>query len=385
MGITHVLRGEEWLPSTVKHIQLYDAFGFTPPDFAHLPLLINADGTKLSKRTGDVRVEHYRDAGYEPSALINFVALMGWDHHVHEGDHGNTTTPTLHRSPFFPNHRKLPSLSSAELRKDLNSETELYTMDGLIEAFELERIVHRRAAVFMPKLDWLNKMHLRRQGMVIDSGESNGEPAQSPPERNSLIDRLMKLLRESKVLASSPLIHDKSYVSLVLDAELPRAVLLNDIPRQSIFFFLDPDLNNHEAVSMLEKGKGNKKLYRNVMRYTLERLQEGANIDTEDNVWELIHQITEGVNAQRRSEVVTPLRHALTGRKVSRESEWANQPMSVTDRPPPLLHLQAGPSLPALIVILGRERSIQRIDKALARVEELIAEKEEQGLKEESK
>lgn len=59
MGITHVLRGEEWLPSTPKHLALYKALGLEPPSFAHLPLLINPDGSKLSKRAGDVRVEDY--------------------------------------------------------------------------------------------------------------------------------------------------------------------------------------------------------------------------------------------------------------------------------------------------------------------------------------
>jgi glutamyl-tRNA synthetase len=59
MGISHVLRGEEWLPSTVRHHLLYNTLGLEAPEFAHLPLLVNADGSKLSKRTGDVRVEHY--------------------------------------------------------------------------------------------------------------------------------------------------------------------------------------------------------------------------------------------------------------------------------------------------------------------------------------
>lgn len=78
MEITHVLRGEEWLSSTPKHILLYKALGWTPPLFAHLPLLLNPDGSKLSKRSGDVHVEQYIDKGYLPEALDNFVALLGW-------------------------------------------------------------------------------------------------------------------------------------------------------------------------------------------------------------------------------------------------------------------------------------------------------------------
>ncbi len=79
MQITHVIRAEEWLSSTPKHVLLYDAFGWEAPKFAHLPLLLNADRSKLSKRQGDVAVEDYREKGYLPEALINFLALMGWN------------------------------------------------------------------------------------------------------------------------------------------------------------------------------------------------------------------------------------------------------------------------------------------------------------------
>lgn len=79
MNISHVIRGEEWLSSTPKHILLYEAFGWDIPEFAHLPLLLNADRSKLSKRTGDVAVEVYRDKGYLPEALLNFIVLLGWN------------------------------------------------------------------------------------------------------------------------------------------------------------------------------------------------------------------------------------------------------------------------------------------------------------------
>ncbi|HRH22269.1 MAG TPA: glutamate--tRNA ligase, partial [bacterium] len=78
MGISHVTRGDEWLPSFPKNILLYQAFGWTPPLFIHLPLILNKTGGKLSKRQGDVFVEQYKDRGYLPEALINFCALLGW-------------------------------------------------------------------------------------------------------------------------------------------------------------------------------------------------------------------------------------------------------------------------------------------------------------------
>lgn len=123
MEISHVIRGEEWLSSTPKHVLLYDAFGWERPHFAHLPLLLNPDKSKLSKRQGDVAVEDYRDKGYLKDALINFVALLGWN----AGD-----------------------------------DQEFYYMDGLIEKFSLER-VNKAGAVFdLQKLNWLNAEHLRK-------------------------------------------------------------------------------------------------------------------------------------------------------------------------------------------------------------------------------
>ena len=124
MKITHVIRGEEWLSSTPKHVLLYDAFGWERPIFAHLPLLLNPDRSKLSKRQGDVAVEDYRDKGYLRESLLNFVALLGWN----AGD-----------------------------------DKEFYYMDELISSFSLER-VNKAGAVFdLQKLNWLNAEHLRKK------------------------------------------------------------------------------------------------------------------------------------------------------------------------------------------------------------------------------
>ena len=125
MGITHVIRGEEWLPSTPKHIVLYQSLGFPLPQFAHLPLLLNMDRTKLSKRQNDVAVEDYLDKGYVLEALLNFVALLGWN----EGD---------------------------------GSEQEIFSLDELVEKFTLER-VNKAGAVFdVSKLKWMNGVYVRQ-------------------------------------------------------------------------------------------------------------------------------------------------------------------------------------------------------------------------------
>ncbi len=122
METSHVIRGEEWLSSTPKHVLLYKAFGWTPPHFAHMPLLLNPDRSKLSKRQGDVAVEDYLDNGYLPEALINFVALLGWN----------------------------PS-----------DEKEVYAIEELAKAFELKDVNSAGAVFNREKLDWLNGKYLR--------------------------------------------------------------------------------------------------------------------------------------------------------------------------------------------------------------------------------
>jgi nondiscriminating glutamyl-tRNA synthetase len=123
MRISHVIRGEEWLPSTPKHVLLYKFFGWEPPQFAHLPLLLNPDRSKMSKRSGDVAVEAYREKGILPEALINFVALLGW----HPQD-----------------------------------EREFFTLEELVHEFSLER-VNKAGAVFdQAKLKWMNTEYLTR-------------------------------------------------------------------------------------------------------------------------------------------------------------------------------------------------------------------------------
>ena len=123
MQISHVIRGEEWLTSTPKHILLNRAFGWEPPTYAHLPLIVNEQKKKLSKRDGDVSVESYRDKGYSAIGLVNFLALLGWN----AGD-----------------------------------DKEVYaSLDDLAEAFSLERI-NKSAAVFdVGKLNHINAEHIK--------------------------------------------------------------------------------------------------------------------------------------------------------------------------------------------------------------------------------
>jgi glutamyl-tRNA synthetase len=128
MNISHVIRGEEWLPSLPKHKLLYDALEYKLPTFIHLPLLLNPDKSKLSKRQGDVAVEDFLSKGYLPQALLNYVALLGWNP-------GN--------------------------------DQELFSLEELIKAFDTKQINKAGAVFDLQKLNWFNAEYIRN---IIKSG-----------------------------------------------------------------------------------------------------------------------------------------------------------------------------------------------------------------------
>ena len=125
MDITHVLRGEEWISSTPWHMVLYQAFGWEPPQFVHLPLILNSDRSKLSKRVGSSSLNHYREVGYLPEALVNYLALLGW-------------------SPRSPG-------------------AEVLSPQELTAQFALNRLSRSSSILDLERLDWFNKQHLKRR------------------------------------------------------------------------------------------------------------------------------------------------------------------------------------------------------------------------------
>ncbi|KAG7869161.1 hypothetical protein KL918_000706 [Ogataea parapolymorpha] len=129
MEITHVVRGEEWLASTPKHIALYEAFEWPKPKFVHIPLLTTVDNRKLSKRTGDIDIMSLRNQGYLPEALINFAVLFGW----------------------------------APKRVQGEKSHEIYDMDFLENHFNLEGLTVGNAKVDFQKLNYFNKHYLQRR------------------------------------------------------------------------------------------------------------------------------------------------------------------------------------------------------------------------------
>ncbi len=188
MKITHVIRGEEWLSSTPKHVLLYEAFGWEIPIFAHLPLLLNPDRSKLSKRQGDVAVEDYKNKGYLRDALINFVALLGWT---------------------------------------AGNDQEFYYIDDLIAKFSLDRINKSGAVFNIEKLNWLNEEHLRKK---------------------SEADLLLLLRDELKISKYSDIDLSDDYLMKVVNVMRERISFIKDFIDKGFYFFEDPIIYDSEVV-----------------------------------------------------------------------------------------------------------------------------------------
>jgi len=190
MEITHVIRGEEWLSSTPKHIFLYECLGWTAPKWVHLPLILNPDRTKLSKRMNDVSVESYFEKGYLKEALINFVALLGW----HGAD-----------------------------------DREIYSLEELCSEFELDR-VNKAGAVFdLTKLDWMNGQYIR-----------------SLP-----LEYIAESCRKYFTDAGIDISNNEKYLK-VIDSARNYITLLPEIVAQSEMYYAVSDIDEKELVVMQE-------------------------------------------------------------------------------------------------------------------------------------
>lgn len=256
MNITHVIRGEEWLPSTPKHILLYRAFGWEPPIFAHLPLLLNPDGKgKLSKRQGDVSVSEYAEKGYLREALINFIALLGWN-------------------------------------PGKGSEQEIFSLDELKEQFTLER-VNKSGAVFdVRRLDWMNSVYIKK--LSIDA----------------LYERSLPFIQKNSQWDAIDDRERKHFWKRVLTVEQDRLFHLDEIGEKNPFFFTDlkyeksllrwKDMDDEILLGVLRKAK-----------------KIVSDIDEKEWTRDFLGKTFLLYAGENRGEFLWPLRVALTGAKHS--------------------------------------------------------------------
>lgn len=186
MEITHVVRGDDHISNTPKQVLLYNAFGKTPPSFAHVPLIMGPDKQRLSKRHGATSVMEYEKQGYLPEAMFNFLALLGWG---------------------------------------TGSNDELFTREDLIQRFNLEGISGGNAVFNTEKLDWFNHQHLLRL------------------RDEELIARLMP-----KFDAAGYLTNDLAWLNRILALLRPRAKKLTEFVDQIRPFFVEPSEYDAEGV-----------------------------------------------------------------------------------------------------------------------------------------
>jgi glutamyl-tRNA synthetase len=191
MEISHVLRGDEWIASTPRHVLLYEAFGWQAPAFAHMPVILAEGGGKLSKRKGAASVMDYKRAGFLPEALFNFLALLGW------------------------------SPGEGDMREKM-------TRAELIEAFSLKHISPKAAVFDEKKLDWMNGKYLEETAPGL------------------LVADVASLLKEKNIVANGASI-DQAYLTTVISMLKGRSKRIVDIVESAAYFFNDPEAYEEKA------------------------------------------------------------------------------------------------------------------------------------------
>ncbi len=283
MKITHVLRAEEWLSSTPRHVLLYQALGFEPPQFAHLPMLLGADRSKLSKRHGAVSINEFQEQGYLPEAMGNFLALLGWS---------------------------------------LDDKTEIMSRQQLIANFSLGR-VSKTAAIFNhEKLDWMNGVYIRSLSL------------------EDFVQRSLPFL--DKGLPSQvkrPLSID--YVRQIMPLIQERAKRLDEVAELARFFFVDE--LDYETDSLIGKKMTPESTSR-ALEVAQQRLVQLKVFDTE-SLEALLRPLAVELEL-KTGQLFGALRTATTGRT-------------------------AAPPLFQTMVVLGKERCLGRIKRALAKLHRL--------------
>lgn len=258
METTHIVRGEDWLPSTPKHVELYKMFGWEVPKFAHLPLLVNAQKQKLSKRHGDVSVQDYKEKGYLPEALINFVAFLGW----------NPGTPQ-----------------------------EIFSLKELEQVFDFDK-VGKAAAVFnVEKLDWYNKQYM----MAMDTHELAKRVAPF-----MLNQGLIKELPQSDT--------ELADLAKIIELEKGRAATLAEFPAALGFIFATELSYESELLVWKKSTKEDAREKLSILKDYFESKDEGdwtrEKLETDTLAW-----IKD--NGYQVGDMLWPMRVALSGQKNS--------------------------------------------------------------------
>ncbi len=269
MQITHVIRGEDHVPNTPKQILMQETLGFKSPEFAHIPLILGPDKTKLSKRHNVQAIKEYRENGYLPEALINFIAFLGWNP---------------------------------------GTEQEIFSLEELINEFSLDRCQKSGAIFNVAKLDWFNGLYIRKKEkdelknlylpFYLDKGilKKEGE--------NYLISKTGEMVSEKYVIDSNSLYQE-------------RAIKISEFPELTDYFYLD--IPEYDKSILLWKDMTSDDL-----KVSIDKLIEIlSSIDGGNWNKEYIQDILEkefqanGSVIKKRGYLLWPLRVALSGKMAS--------------------------------------------------------------------
>ena len=253
MGMTHVLRAEEHLSNTPKQILVYQAFGWEPPQFGHMPMILAPDRSKLSKRHGATSVEEFREKGYLPQAIVNYLSLLGWS----SGD-----------------------------------EKEILTLDETIKAFCLEDMSKKAAIYDTVKLTWMNGQYLSALPLEQLWGD-----LRSYFIKSGLVDEAFMTANED-------------YMKHLADVVRVRVKTLQEVVDASTYFF--QDITEYDAKGVSKQFKKETIPILQACYAALEADQEFSLISTEKVYNDLVEKLALGLG-----KIIQPTRLALTGRTVS--------------------------------------------------------------------
>jgi len=259
MEITHVLRAQEWLSSTPLHVIMYKSFGWSPPEYCHLPMVMGQDGKKLSKRHGATSIDEFRKQGYLPDALINYVALLG---------------------------------ASYEEGK------EIYTLEELAAYFSLEKLNKAPAVFDYKKLEWYNGQYIRMKSdeelarlclpFAIEAGLFGGAKSEPTQQQREIFTAAMPLVKE-------------------------RLVFLSEVPEKLAYLFKEPEIpapeefipKKHDLAKTIE-----------LLRLGLELTRPLAEMHDDEAAENFIKAEAEKREV-KLGDLMMPLRVAITGSRVS--------------------------------------------------------------------
>lgn len=276
MNITHVIRGEDHLSNTNKHIALFRAFGLEPPKYAHIPLIFNIDGTKMSKRDKGSSLLSYLEEGYAPEAVVNYLSLLGW-------------------SPKG-NREKLG-------------------IPELIELFDLPGVLRHNARFDLTKLNWLNGEYLREM------------------DDDRFYEQSIHALARAGIDTNR---HPLQYVKAALDTCKGKLKLFGELPAYAGFYFREEIEYDPEAARKDFTAENKPRVAK--LREALKALEPFDH----DNIGRTLGEVAKGLGV-KTGVLVHPTRLACCGNT-------------------------AGPSLYHLLAILGKDRVLQRLDRALTQM-----------------